>query len=282
MECLHIWFENWKMKKIKVGIIGCGTIGGAIAKACQNVLAGSIDLIAICDIDKEKAFQLAMTLKGKVPVLGMSELIKKSGLVVEAASASVSAKVLSSCVSAKRDCLIMSVGGLIGKEKLLARAMAIGVRVYIPSGAISGIDGLKSAMAGGVTSVTLTTRKPPKGLLGAPYLKDNYIDLSNISGETVVFEGSVEDAVKGFPQNVNVSAVLSIAGIGAKKTKVRIVTSPEYTGNVHEIEVMGVSGKITTRTENVPSATNPKTSALAIFSAIATLRSAASSVRIGT
>lgn len=270
------------MRKIKVGIIGCGTIGGAIAAACREDLSESVDLVAICDIDKEKACGLAKALKRKVPVAGMNALIKKSGLVVEAASSSTSAAVLSACIAAKRDCLIMSVGGLVGKEGLLSLAAAKGVKVYIPSGAISGIDGLKSAMAGGVRSVTLTTRKPPKGLAGAPYLKENGIDISKINGETVVFEGSAEEAVKGFPQNVNVSAVLSLAGIGAKKTRVRIVTSPEYTANVHEIEVAGASGRIMTRTENLPSATNPKTSALAVFSAIATLKSAASSVRIGT
>jgi len=271
-----------KNKKIKVGIIGCGTIGASIALACQKDLAEDVDLAALCDIDKEKALSLAITLQHKVPVFDMNELIAKSALVVEAASASISADVLSSCIAAKRDCLVMSVGGLVGKEDILSRAAAAGVRVYIPSGAISGIDGLKSAMTGGVTSVMLTTRKPPKGLAGAPYLKENNIDISGITGETVVFEGSAEEAVKGFPQNVNVSAVLSLAGIGAKKTKVRIVTSPEYTGNVHEIEIIGASGRITTRTENVPSVTNPKTSALAIFSAIATLRAAASSIRIGT
>jgi len=270
------------MKKLKIGVIGCGTIGRAIAAACQKELSGCVDLVALCDIDKEKASGLAKTLKRKVPIFEMSGLIKKSGLVVEAASGAVSAKVLSACIAGRRDCLVMSVGGLIGKEDLLVRAAAAGVKVYIPSGAISGIDGLKSAMAGMVTSVTLTTRKPPKGLAGAPYLKENRIDISKINCETVVFEGSAEEAVKGFPQNVNVSAVLSLAGIGAKKTRVRIVTSPDYMKNVHEIEVTGASGRITTRTENAPSATNPKTSALAIFSAIATLRQAASSVRIGT
>ncbi|MCX5680544.1 MAG: aspartate dehydrogenase [Candidatus Omnitrophica bacterium] len=271
-----------KNKKLKVGIIGCGTIGRAIAVACQKDLVDSIDIVALFDIDKDKALTLAKTLKRKVPLLTSPELIKKSGLIVEAASASISAEILKSCIAAKRDCLIMSVGGLVGKEKLLDRAAAAGVRVYIPSGAVSGIDGLKSAMAGGITSVTLTTRKPPKGLVGAPYLKENHIDVSKIDGETVIFEGSAKEAVKGFPQNVNVSAVLSLAGIGARRTRVRIVTSPGYTVNVHEIEVIGASGRIMTRTENVPSSTNPKTSALAIFSAIATLRSAASSVRIGT
>ena len=80
-----------KNVKLKVGIIGCGTIGRAIAESCQKALVGNVDLIAVCDIDKEKASLLAKTLKHKVSVLGMSELIKKSGLVVEAASASVSA-----------------------------------------------------------------------------------------------------------------------------------------------------------------------------------------------
>lgn len=269
-------------KRLKVGIIGCGTIGGEIARACQAVLKNKVELSGICDLDTKKAAVLSRSLNGNARVMKMKELIKRSQLVVEAASASVSAKIAASCVAAKKDCLIMSVGGLIGKESIFKLAEKRGVRILIPSGAISGIDGLKSAMAGRVDSVTLTTRKPPKGLAGAPYLKDNFIDVFAIDRETVIFEGSAAEAVKAFPQNVNVSAVLSLAGIGAKKTRVRIVTSPDYIANIHEIEITGESGSIRTRTENRPSKTNPKTSALAAYSAIATLKAAASSVRVGT
>ena len=67
----------------------------------------------------------------------------------------------------------MSVGGLLGNERLLDEARSKGVKVYIPSGAICGIDGLKSASIGKVESVTITTRKPPRGLVGAPYLVEN-------------------------------------------------------------------------------------------------------------
>lgn len=67
-----------------------------------------------------------------------------------------------------------------------------------------------------------------------------------------------------------------------KKTRVRIVTSPEYTKNIHEIEIIGNFGKIITRTENIPSKTNPKTSELAILSAIATLEGITDNLRIGT
>jgi aspartate dehydrogenase len=270
------------MKKLKIGIIGCGTIGGAIAAACRGRLSDKLDLVAVCDTDASKAGALAGSFRPEVPVLKQEELIEMSDLVVEAASASISAGILSDCITRSKGCLVMSVGGLIDRSDLIDKARSAGVGVYIPSGAISGIDGLKSAMAGGVDSVTLTTRKPPNGLMGAPYLKDKGVDLAKIKGETVIFEGTAGEAVKGFPQNVNVSAVLGLAGIGAKRTRVKIVTSPDYTANIHEIEIKGKSGKITTRTENVPSETNPKTSALAIFSAIATLEQAASSVRIGT
>lgn len=270
-------------RKIKIGIIGCGTIGAEIAKACQNRLKARMELVAVCDTDQKKAELFNGSLKKKVRILKIDELLRKSDLVVEAASAHVSGDVLKRCVKINRDCLIMSVGGLLGKESLLESARRKGARVYIPSGALCGIDALKAASAGGrIDNVTLTTRKPPKGLEGAPYLKETGLNLSNIKTEAVVFEGSAYEAVRGFPQNINVSAVLSLAGLGPRKTLVKIVTSPEYTRNVHEVEITGSFGRIITRTENIPSKANPKTSELAILSAIATLESIANSVRIGT
>ena len=260
---------------MKVGIIGCGTIGSELAQACRDRLKDRVELIGMCDIDQKK-------IKKGVPTMSVAEIISKSDLVVEAASAGISADVLAKCIDAGRDVIIMSVGGLLGKEDLLEAAKKKGVKVYIPSGALCGIDGLKSASIGRIDSVTLTTRKPPQGLAGAPYLKEKGIDVLKIKEERVIFEGSALDAVKGFPQNVNVSAVLSLAGLGAGKTTVKIVTSPLYTANTHEVDIVGEFGRIVTRSENMPSKSNPKTSALAIFSAIATLEGAASSVRIGT
>jgi len=270
------------MKKMKVGIIGCGTIGTEIALACRGRLSKKIELIAVCDSDEKKALSLNRKLKKRVKLLKLDELIKLSDLVVEAASAAMSGDVLKKCVRAKKDCMVMSVGGLLGREELLKTAGRRGVKIYIPSGALCGIDGLKSSAVGKIDSVTLTTRKPPKGLAGAPYLKEKGIDVSNIKEETIVFEGSAEEAVKGFPQNVNVAAVLSLAGIGARKTRVRIVTSLDYTANIHEVEIKGEAGCIVTKAQNVPSKPNPKTSALAIFSAIATLEGITKNVRIGT
>jgi aspartate dehydrogenase len=269
-------------KRLKIGIVGCGTIGREIALACRRKLALGLDLVAVCDEDPVKAAALKESVDHNVRSLPLDKLIRSVDLVVEAASAKISPLIVEKCVASRKSVLVMSVGGLLGKEGLLKKAAARGVSVFIPSGAICGLDGLKSARAGKISSVTLTTRKPPRGLAGAPYLVKKGIDLARIKEETVVFSGSAEDAVKGFPQNVNVAAVLSLAGIGAKKTRVRIVTSPAYTKNIHEIEIIGDCGKIWTRTENLPSKTNPKTSALAFLSAIATLDGAVSSVRVGT
>lgn len=269
-------------KKVRVAVIGCGTIGAALAKACKGRLQDAVELVAVSDIQPEKAAALARDVGGGVTAVPPGEAIRRADLIVEAASAAVSGDIAAQAIAAKKSVLIMSVGGLIGREDLLGAAEAEGVRVFVPSGALSGIDGLKSAAVGRIDSVTLTTRKPVKGLAGAPYLAQHGVDLAAVTGETVVFEGSAAEAVKGFPQNVNVSAILSLAGIGAEKTRVRIVTSPAYTRNTHEVEVRGAFGTIRTVTENLPSEENPKTSMLAVLSAIATLESSARSVRIGT
>jgi aspartate dehydrogenase len=268
--------------KLKIGIIGCGTIGSELARACEGALSGVVTLAAICDKDPVKSSLLRSSLKDRVPVLDTDKLIESSDIVVEAASASVSAGILEKSIKSKKDILIMSVGGLIGNETLLDKAAKAGIKVYLPSGAIAGVDALKSVSAARIESVTLTTRKPPKGLEGAPYIVKHGIDLSAVKTETVVFEGSAREAIKGFPANVNVCACLSLAGIGADRTRVKIVTSPSYTKNVHEVEIKSDAGVITTRTENLPSASNPKTSYLAVLSAIATLEGAAKSVKVGT
>ena len=272
------------MKKmtVKVGIVGCGVIGGEIAKACLTRFKGRVRLTAFADIDPDKARAIAKSLSVRIPVMTIGRLVGSVDLVIESASGTVVKEVVASCIRSRKDVLIMSVGGLIGNEDILSRAEKAGIKVYLPSGAVSGIDGLKAARIGKIKSVTLTTKKPVRGLLGAPYLKEHDMDLSEVKGETVVFYGSAKEAVKGFPQNINVSAVVSLAGIGAANTMVRIMTSPAYTKNVHELEVIGDAGRVMTVTENIPSRNNPRTSAMAFYSAIAAVEGILKGGRIGT
>lgn len=173
----------------------------------------------------------------------------------------------------------MSVGGIIQNMDLLEKLTA---RLFIPSGAICGIDGVKAANIERIDSVTITTTKNPRGLEGAPYVIESKIDLEKIKKKTKIFEGNALEAIEGFPQNVNVAATLSLAGIGAEKTKVRVVVDPSIKRNMHEIEVIGSFGKLYTKTENIVSPLNPKTSHLAVLSACATLKRLTGHVKIGS
>ena len=267
---------------LKIGIIGCGNIGSQLAKAVVKDFKSKAILVAISDKDLKNAARLSKIIRPKPKIFSIPQLIKKSDLVIEAASAGISANILKQCVKNKKDILIMSIGGLLARPKLLFAAAKKNVCVYLPSGAISGIDGIKAASIGKIKKVTLTTTKPPQGLKGAPYIIKNKIDLDRIKRKTVIFSGPASEAVTAFPANINVSAVLSLAGIGPKKTIVKIVADPASKRNIHSIEAQGDFGKISTITENVPSVANPKTSQLAVFSAIAMIRQILNSVKIGT
>jgi aspartate dehydrogenase len=267
----------------KIGIVGCGTIGSELARKVVSDFSDASELVALCDIDNDAANRLIAELDCGAVVCSMDELVEKSDLVIEAAGGKVSADVAIKSLTNGRDVLIMSVGGLLERwSDIMEAARKSSARLIVPSGALSGLDAVKAAAAAGIDSARLTTRKPPRGLTGAPFIVENNIDLDAIEEEQVIFEGTTLDAVKGFPKNINVAAALSLAGIGPEKTMVRIMTSPEYTTNSHEIEVTGAFGRLVCRTENVPSPTNPKTSYLAVLSPIATLKTILYPVRIGS
>lgn len=268
---------------IKVGVIGCGTIGTELSIACQRRFGDEVTLEAIADIDIARAHKLQKKLRPKPRILAIDDLIRRCDLVIEAASARTSADIAKKALSQGKDVMIMSVGGLLGREKEMLRlSKTHRCCLYIPSGGIVGIDGLKAAKIGRIHRVQITTRKPPQGFEDAPYVIRHKIKLKNLKAEKVLFEGNAAAAVRGFPKNINVSATLSMAGLGARKTKVRIIATPQMLMNVHEVYVVGDFGSFYTRSENFPSEQNPKTSRLAILSAVATLERILKNVKIGT
>lgn len=268
---------------MRLGVVGCGAIGSAVALHCSEKLALKIDIKEIFDIDGKKSTALKKRLSGAPHVAGsIKELVGRCDLVLEAASVGASPSVVEECIAAGKDVIVLSVGGLVDKPDLLARVQDAGCRLYIPSGAVVGLDGIKAASVGRLEEVMLTTRKPIKGLKGAPYLDEAGIEIDSITEETVIFEGSAAEAIKAFPKNVNVSASLSLAGLGAEKTKVKVITSPDYKRNIHEARVKGEFGSFTVKMENLPSPENPKTSYLTVLSAIATIKGIVDRVRIGT
>jgi aspartate dehydrogenase len=272
-------------KPLKIGIVGCGAIGSSLAGTVSRDLAKSARLAALFDIipDKSEALSFKLTGKNYLAVDSLEELIRKSDLVIEAAHANCSLGIARKAVSAGKDAMIMSVGGIVsGFTALTNLARQHNARIYVPSGAIAGIDALKAAHLGKVKSVVLSTRKNPLSFKGVKYIQEKNIQLDKIKKDTVIFSGSAQQAMKFFPQNVNVAGILSLAGIGPVKTRVRIIASPSALRNIHEIEIVSEAGNVFSRTENVLHPNNPKTSFLAVLSAVATLKQILQPSRVGT
>ncbi len=267
---------------LKIGIIGCGTIG---AEICRAVDAGQVEaeLVGVYDIDRSKSQGLIKSLRRAVPVLSQAELIRATDLVVEAVSKAVAPGIIREVLGASKDVMVMSVGGLLEcLEEAVALAKLSRRRIYVPTGAIAGLDAVKAAMAANLSRVTLTTLKPPRALEGAPYIVEHHLNLAALREPTVIFSGPAEKAIAGFPANVNVAATLSLAGLGPERTEVRILADPGSEKNIHEIEAEGDFGKLFVRIENVPSPGNPKTSYLTALSAIALLRRITSPLVVGS
>ena len=272
-------------KRLRIGIVGCGAIGMSLAKIIVKDLRLRAQLSAVYDIDPLKSRNAArVSSKNKnCAVKDLKSLIARSDLVIEAASARSSLDIARNVLSSGKDIVIMSVGGVVEKYPALTKlAGRCNARLYIPSGAICGIDALKAARSGRITSVTLITSKPPQSFRSVPYIQEHKIDLDAIHKDTVLFSGTATQAMRYFPQNINVAGILSLAGIGPDKTRVRIVASPSATRNTHEIVIESDSGRIITRTENVIHPDNPKTSYLAVLSAAALIRQILDPGRIGT
>jgi len=269
---------------LKIGIVGCGAIGSSLAGIVLKDFKSKAVLAGLYDLDKQKAAGLARSLKKGLYVADcFTGLIKRSDLIIEATAMSSSYRIACEALRSSRDIMILSVGGIIAKYPyLISLAQRKGGRIYIPSGAICGVDGVKAAAMGRIRKVVLTTRKPPEGFRGVPYIVKNKIRLGGLKKDLVIFQGSAIAALKNFPQNINVAATLSISSIGPEKTMVRIIASPGITRNTHEVEVISDSGRILCRSENVIHPSNPKTSYLAVLSAAAMLRRILHPLECGT
>jgi len=248
---------------MKIGLVGFGSIGSYLAKNLGK------DIIWVVDADlgaetRMRNAGLGCPFYAKIP-----EKCGGADLVVEAASQQAVPSVLE-CLQ-HCDLMAMSVGAF-ADEKLLERmagaATKYGRKIYLPSGAIGGLDAV-SAVAAGARSVVLETRKPPASLGRSD------------TARTVIFDGSAREACKLYPKNVNVAATLSLAGIGFEKTRVRIVSDPAEKNNTHKITVESGAGRMEFVFENLPSKENPKTSALAALSALRRIRKIKETVQIG-
>ena len=248
----------------RIGLIGCGSIGSTITDAIAKGIIPGVDEIIAYDAVKEKCSELQEKYREILKCVdSVDEIIGyKPRLVVEAASQEAVRQYGEKILSNGIDLVVMSVGALLDdelKNKLIQTAVEKNTRIYVPTGAIAGLDAIRAAKIAGIRSVELITRKPPRAL-----------GLDNLDKPKTLFEGGARRAVKEYPKNVNVSAALSLAA--GREAKVKVIADPNVERNTHEIIVDSEATRIHIIVENKPSPTNPKTSYLASLSAIELLR----------
>jgi len=267
---------------MRVGLLG----GGTIARLVLERRPSGIEISAIAGRSAASR-GAALAREFRIPyVVGREALLAtRPAAVVEAASHDAVREHLVPLLEAGTSVVVLSAGALaddalrVAAEAAAARSGAL---FYVPSGGIGGLDALKTACMAGVDEVSIQVAKPPAAWRGIPYVERSGIDLDGLQAPCVLFEGPAREGVPHFPQNVNIAAVLSIAGVGMDRTRLRVVADPALTLNTHTIRVSGASGRITLVLENVPAPQNPKTSWLACYSALAALETLRSRVRYGT
>jgi aspartate dehydrogenase len=265
---------------LKVGIAGLGAVGLGVARRLDAGISGLV-LAAVAVRDRDKARRNLPGVGERIPIVAAEALADTCDIVVECLPPQLFRPVALSVIERSKIFMPLSVGQLLENWDLVERAKATGARILAPTGALVGLDAVRAAAEGTIHSVTMITRKPPSGLEGAPYLVERGISLKDLKAPVKIFDGSARDGARGFPANVNVAAALSLAGIGADKTRLEIWADPALTRNTHRIEVDADTARFSMAIEGIPSE-NPRTGRIVPLSVIAALRGLVAELKVGS
>ena len=264
----------------RVAVAGLGSIGARVVQELDRGIDGLVlSAVSAQTIAKHRSW--LDKLKTRPEILPIEQLADAADIVVECAPSKLVRSIVAPVVTRGKTAIVLSVGALLVNDDLIELAKANGGQIVVPTGALIGMDAMTAAAEGTIHSVRMVTRKPIEGLLGAPHLVENNINIEGIAEPLRIFEGTAREAAKGFPANLNVAVALSLAGIGPDKTRIEIWADPTVTRNTHRIEVDSDSARFSMGIENIPSE-NPKTGRITALSVIACLRKQRASLRIGT
>ncbi len=272
---------------MRIGVIGGGTIARLVLENVQRGALGAFEVVAL--LGRPGGAPRGRALAGE---FGLNYVEQRQDLigarpqaVIQAASHEAVRQHLVALLEAGIGVVVLSAGALIDDALRLAAERAAersGALLYVPSGGIGGLDVLKTACLAGVEEASIQVAKPPAAWKGIAYVESKGFRLDGLKAPLTLFDGTAREGVPHFPQNVNIAAILSLGGIGADRTRLKVVADPALELNTHTIRVAGRAGRFTLVLENVPAPDNPKTSWLACYSALAALKSLQPGARYGT
>ncbi|MCI1305759.1 MAG: DUF108 domain-containing protein [Lachnospiraceae bacterium] len=206
----------------RVGFLGCGKIGMSML---EDLVSEGVHTVSFV----QDPFWHAESFPD-IPSVSESceEYLQSTDLVVECATADVLKKNIDGILK-HADLLTFSVTAFADDSFCLHVRELVkeyGRRVYLPHGAILGVDGIADGR-GVIREITIETVKNPKSLGRTD------------TARTVLFDGRTREACGLFPRNVNVHATVALAGIGFDRTRSRIISDPAVSTNSHHIKVAG-------------------------------------------
>lgn len=261
------------MISIKIGLIGTGTIAKYLLEEINEKANYPVKIVAGLVRNKEKYKHLQAKYDIEITE-DINRLLESDiDLIVEAANVSAVKQSLPKLIQHK-DSIVISVGAF-SDELFLKEIHTIASKskhsIYLPSGAIGGLDLIQNAgVISGIDRVKITTKKPA-----------HVFNEENLTNDLMIFNGSANLAIEKFPKNINVAIILSLAGIGTARTEVEIIASPSIEENEHTIEVSGEFGEMKTTIKNKPMPENKNTSYLAALSVLGTILRKANQIKIG-
>ena len=244
------------MKEIKtktVGLIGCGAIGTLIAQAIEKKIV-NCDKLVLFDYQKNKAADLKASIDFPTTIVkNLEEMLQlKPSVIIEAASQKAAKDYIKPITTKDIHLIVMSTGALIDMKYQSKK-------LHVPSGAIGGLDAISSAALTQISEVILTTKKNPKAF-----------EMDNTQPK-IIYEDNADNAAKLYPKSMNVASTLSFI-VKPTKVQVQLISDPTTNRNTHEIKIKWQFGQMLLCFSNDPHPENPRTSALAAWSAINLLK----------
>lgn len=263
--------ESVTMKKLKLGIMGSGFLGGIIADAWKDGYLPDYELVGIYGRNKEKSEEMAERVGCKACDT-IEELLKlKPDYIAEAASVQSVKEMAEKISAAGANLIVLSIGAFADAmfyEKIKDVNRVNGTRIYLASGAIGGFDVLRTVSLMGMVKSGIETTKGPKSLINTPLFDEKLLEGQE---STRVFQGNAKEAIELLPTKVNVAVAASLATAGPEETSVKINSIPGFVGDDHKItaEIEGIRAVIDIYSE---------TSAIAGWSVVEVLRNIVSPI----
>jgi aspartate dehydrogenase len=257
---------------LRIALIGLGSAGRRTAELVAAGEAGNAAVVGAL-VRRPEVYAATAARLGVPLVPSIDDLLAlEPDVVVELGGHAALRDYGETVLRAGATLLTLSAGALADdafRDRLFAAAASSGARIVLPSGAIAGLDAIESARPMGLERVRHVVRKPPKSLFDDP---SRVAEVMSRGEAQTLYEGPAREGVRRFPANVNVVAMVCMAGLGFDRTTTVVIADPSVEHNTHEVTAEGAFGRIEVRVQNVPSPDNPKTGLIVAGSVVRALK----------